>query len=132
MRPDDGRVMSNIIVQALQNRPITVFGDGRQTRSFCYVDDMIDAFIRLMDSPDDFTGPVNLGNPREMTILELAKMVIKLTGSTSGIQFKDLPVDDPYRRRPGIGLAKKYLKWSPTIGVEEGIKKTITYFQEVL
>ncbi|NOZ69266.1 MAG: SDR family oxidoreductase, partial [Deferribacteres bacterium] len=115
MHPNDGRVISNFIMQALQGKPITVYGDGSQSRSFCYVDDLIDGFIKLMDTPDDFTGPVNLGNPDEFTILELAEKVIELTGTKSRIVFKPLPYDDPTQRQPDIRLAKKKLKWKPKV-----------------
>jgi UDP-glucuronate decarboxylase len=125
-------VVSNFIVQALKGEPITVYGDGSQTRSFCYVDDLIDAFIRLMDTPDDFTGPVNTGNPCEFSILELAEKVIKLAGSRSEIIFKPLPSDDPKQRRPDISLAREKLGWEPRIGLEEGLKKTIKYFERLL
>lgn len=128
MHPNDGRVVSNFIIQALRNEPITVYGDGKQTRSFCYVDDMIDGFLRLMETPDDFTGPVNLGNPMEFTILELAEKVIELTGSKSEIIFKPLPDDDPKRRQPDIGLAQKVLGWRPTVDLDMGLRKTIAYF----
>ncbi|MEW5948506.1 MAG: UDP-glucuronic acid decarboxylase family protein [Thermodesulfobacteriota bacterium] len=129
MHPNDGRVVSNFIVQALRGKPITVYGDGKQTRSFCYVDDMIEAFIRLMDSPDGFTGPVNLGNPGEFTILELAEKIIVLTNSRSKIVFKPLPQDDPIQRQPDITLAGEKLGWEPKIGLEEGLKQTIIYFE---
>ena len=132
MHPNDGRVVSNFIVQALKNRDITVFGDGTQTRSFCYVDDLIEGLIRMMSGPDDFTGPVNLGNPDEFSILELAKKIIKITGSKSKIVFKPLPQDDPMQRRPDISLAKEKLKWQPTVKLDEGLKKTIKYFDEIL
>ncbi len=132
MHPNDGRVVSNFIVQALQNKPITVYGDGSQTRSFCYVDDMIDGFIKLMDSPADFTGPVNLGNPREFTIRELAGKVIAMTGSKSDIIVKPLPSDDPAQRQPDIRLAKEKLGWEPDIQLEQGLAKTIAYFQNLL
>ncbi len=131
MHPNDGRVVSNFIVQALKNEPITVYGDGQQTRSFCYVDDLIEAFIRLMDTSDEFTGPVNLGNPGEFTILELAETVIKLTNSSSKIVFEPLPHDDPLQRRPDISLAKKFLDWHPEIALKEGLNKTIAYFKTV-
>ncbi|HDK16359.1 MAG TPA: SDR family oxidoreductase [Nitrospirae bacterium] len=131
MHPDDGRVVSNFIMQALKGKPITVYGKGKQTRSFCYVDDMIDGFVGLMNSPDDITGPVNLGNPVEFTILELAHKVIELTGSKSRIIFKPLPHDDPTRRQPKITLAKKTLKWKPEVRLEDGLKKTIEYFRKV-
>ena len=132
MHPNDGRVVSNFIVQALKNRDITVFGDGTQTRSFCYVDDLIEGMIRMMNGPDDFTGPVNLGNPDEFTILELAKKIIKITGSKSKIVFKPLPQDDPMQRRPDISLAKEKLKWQPTVKLDQGLKRTIEYFDTIL
>lgn len=132
MHPNDGRVVSNFIVQALKGDPITVYGDGSQTRSFCYIDDMVEALIKLMNSREDFTGPVNLGNPQEFTILELAEKVIKLTGSKSKIIFKPLPEDDPKQRRPDISLAKKELQWEPKTPLEEGLEKTIFYFKKVL
>lgn len=132
MHPNDGRVVSNFIVQALSGKDITVFGDGSQSRSFCYVDDMIEAFIRLMDSPDDLTGPVNLGNPGEFTILELAQKIIGLTKSKSRIVFKPLPQDDPIQRQPDITLAREKLGWEPKIGLEEGLKQTIIYFENLL
>jgi len=129
MHPNDGRVVSNFIVQALNNDPITIYGDGSQTRSFCYVDDLIEAFIRLMETEKGFTGPVNTGNPMEFTILELAKKVIELTGSSSMISFKSLPLDDPRQRRPDISLAKEKLGWDPSIQLEEGLMHTISYFK---
>jgi UDP-glucuronate decarboxylase len=129
MYPNDGRVVSNFIMQALRGEDITVFGNGSQTRSFCYVDDLIDGFVRLMGSPDDLTGPVNLGNPDEFTILELAEAVIRLTGSESRIDFRPLPEDDPRQRQPDISLAKKRLGWSPLIKLENGLNKTIEYFR---
>ena len=132
MHLNDGRVVSNFIVQALQGNPITVFGDGTQTRSFCYVDDLIDGFIRFFNSPDDFTGPVNLGNPGEFTILELAEKVITMTGSKSEIVFKPLPADDPRQRQPDITLAKQVLGWAPKVILEKGLEKTIGYFDEQL
>ena len=132
MHPNDGRVVSNFIVQALKNRDITVFGDGTQTRSFCYVDDLIEGLIRMMSGPDDFVGPVNLGNPDEFTILELAKKIVKITNSKSKIVFKPLPQDDPMQRRPDISLAKEKLKWQPTVKLDEGLKKTIKYFDTIL
>ncbi|MCI5150444.1 MAG: SDR family oxidoreductase [Candidatus Electrothrix sp. MAN1_4] len=128
MHPNDGRVVSNFIVQALHNKPITVYGDGSQTRSFCYLDDMIDAFILLMNTGDDFTGPVNLGNPGEFTILELAEHILEMTGSKSEILFQPLPHDDPQQRKPDISLAKKELGWEPKVKLKEGIAKTIEYF----
>ena len=132
MRGDDGRVVSNFIVQALKGDDITIYGDGSQTRSFCYVDDLVDALIKMMNSRDGFTGPVNLGNPGEFTMLELAEKVIELTGSESKIVYMPLPQDDPTQRKPVIDLAKKELDWEPTIPLEEGLKKTIEYFKEVL
>ena len=129
MHPNDGRVVSNFIMQALRNDDITAFGDGTQTRSFCYVDDMIDGLVRLMNSPDGFTGPANLGNPEEFTILELARMIINLTESNSKIVFKPLPEDDPKQRQPDITLAKERLVWIPTTKLEDGLKKTIAYFK---
>lgn len=132
MHPNDGRVVSNFIVQALNNEPITIYGSGEQTRSFCYVDDMIEAFIRLMNSPDDVIGPVNLGNPGEFTIQELAEKVIELTGSHSELVFKPLPSDDPTRRCPDISVAKDKLGWEPTVKLEEGLRKTISYFDKLL
>ena len=132
MHPNDGRVVSNFIVQALTNQDITVYGDGSQTRSFCYVDDLIEGMIRMMNGPDDFAGPVNLGNPTEFTILDLAEKTIRLTGSKSEIIFKPLPQDDPLQRRPDITLAKEKLQWEPVIDVEKGLNKTIEYFRSIL
>jgi UDP-glucuronate decarboxylase len=132
MHPNDGRVVSNFIIQALRGEPLTVYGQGQQTRSFCYVDDLIEAFIRLMDTPDDFTGPVNTGNPGEFTILELAKLVIEYTGSKSVIEYRPLPTDDPKQRRPDITLAKAKLGWEPKVVLAEGLKKTIEYFDDFL
>ena len=132
MHPNDGRVVSNFIVQALTNRDITVYGDGSQTRSFCYVDDLIEGLIRMMNGPDNFVGPVNLGNPTEFTILDLAEKTIRLTGSKSKIIFKPLPQDDPLQRRPDITLAREKLQWEPTIDVEKGLNKTIEYFRSIL
>ncbi len=131
MHPDDGRVVSNFIMQALKGKPITVYGKGKQTRSFCYVDDMITGFIKLMNSPDDFTGPVNLGNPVEYTILEIAHKIVELTKSKSKIVFKPLPHDDPTQRQPKITLARKALQWKPTVKLEDGLKKTIEYFRNL-
>ena len=131
MNPSDGRVVSNFIVQALKSEDITVYGEGTQTRSFCYVDDLIDGMVRMMET-EDFTGPVNLGNPGEFTMLELAERVIGLTGSPSKIVHKPLPSDDPTQRRPVIDLAKEKLGWAPTVSLEEGLKKTIAYFREAL
>lgn len=132
MRGDDGRVVSNFIVQALKGEDITIYGDGKQTRSFCYVDELVDALIRMMNSRDGFTGPVNLGNPGEFTMLELAEKVIQLTGSSSKIVFKPLPSDDPTQRKPKIDLAKKELGWEPKIALDEGLKKTIEYFRKTI
>ncbi len=132
MHPNDGRVVSNFIVQALNNQDITLFGDGNQTRSFCYVDDLIEGMVRLMNTGDDVTGPVNVGNPGEFTIRELAEKVIKLTGSKSKLVFKPLPQDDPRQRKPDITLAKKLLDWEPKVPLEEGLKKTIEYFDKLL
>ena len=129
MHPNDGRVVSNFIMQALRGEPITIYGDGNQTRSFCYVDDLIEGLIRLMNSPDDFTGPVNLGNPVEFTILELARKVIVLTGSESKIIFKPLPEDDPKQRKPDIALALSKLDWKPEVMLEAGLKDTVEYFR---
>jgi len=131
MRPNDGRVVSNFIIQALKNEPVTIYGDGTQTRSFCYVDDMIDGFLKLMDTGDGFTGPVNLGNPNEISILDVARLIIELTGSKSEIIFKSLPADDPVQRKPDISLAKEQLGWNPKIDFKEGLEKTIHYFKEL-
>jgi UDP-glucuronate decarboxylase len=132
MHPDDGRVVSNFIVQALKGEDITIYGDGRQTRSFCYVDDLIEALIRAMNSPDDITGPINIGNPREFTILELANRVIELTGSRSKLVFNPLPADDPRQRRPDITLAQELLGWAPRIELREGLENTVHYFKAQL
>ena len=132
IHPNDGRVVSNFIVQALNNEPITIYGDGSQTRSFCYVDDLIEAFVRLMKTDDAFTGPVNTGNPVEFTILELAEKVIALTGSSSTIEFQPLPADDPKQRRPDISLAREKLGWEPKILLEDGLRHTIAYFERLL
>ena len=132
MHPDDGRVVSNFIVQALKGKPITLYGDGSQTRSFCYVSDMVDGLVRLMAAPSTFTGPVNLGNPRESSIKELAEIIVKLTKSKSKLVKKPLPVDDPMQRCPDIALARKKLKWRPTVKLEDGLKKTIAYFKGTL
>jgi UDP-glucuronate decarboxylase len=132
MHMNDGRVVSNFIIQALRGEDITVFGDGSQTRSFCYVDDMIDGFLKFMNTPDDFTGPVNLGNPSEFTILELAEKIIKLTKTHSRIVYKPLPEDDPQQRQPDINLAKKTLKWKPKVILDDGLKDTIAYFKKLL
>jgi UDP-glucuronate decarboxylase len=132
MHPNDGRVVSNFIVQALKGNAITIYGDGSQTRSFCYVDDMIEAMVRLMNSPDPLTGPINIGNPTEFTILELAKKIIKISGSKSKITYEKLPIDDPKQRKPDITLAKKELDWLPKVEIEEGLIKTIEYFENLL
>ena len=129
MHPNDGRVISNFIMQALKNKPVTLYGDGTQTRAFCFVDDMIEGLIKMMNGPDDFVGPVNLGNPREHTILELARLVIELTGSKSSLEFKPSPMDDPRRRQPDISLARDKLEWEPAVNLEEGLEKTIQYFR---
>jgi len=132
MHPNDGRVVSNFIVQALKGEPVTLFGDGGQTRSFCYVDDLVEALIRLMNSPVELTGPVNLGNPREFTVRQLAEMVIAMTGSRSKLEFRPLPIDDPKQRQPDISLARKALDWAPRTELEAGLKATISYFRELL
>jgi len=133
MHPNDGRVVSNFIVQALRQENITIYGDGSQTRSFQYIDDLLEGIIRIMNTPDEFTGPVNIGNPYEFTILELAKKILKLTGSSSSIEYKPLPSDDPVQRQPDITLAKKYLdNWEPTVQLEDGLIKTIDYFKNLL
>lgn len=132
MHPNDGRVVSNFIVQALQDQDMTLFGEGTQTRAFCYVDDLIGGLVKLMNTPDDFTGPVNLGNPNEWTMLDLAKLIIELTGSKSKMVFKPLPPDDPIRRKPDITLAKQSLKFAPQVSIEDGLKKTIKYFDKIL
>ena len=132
MHPNDGRVVSNFIVQALQGQDITIYGEGLQTRSFCYVDDLIEGMIRLMNSDPTFTGPVNIGNPVEFTIRELAESVLRLTGSKSQLRFLPLPADDPRQRRPDITLAKQQLDWAPTIELEAGLKRTIAYFSKLL
>jgi UDP-glucuronate decarboxylase len=132
MAINDGRVVSNFIIQALQGKKITVYGDGSHTRSFCYADDLIEGLILMMNSADEFYGPVNIGNPGEFTILELAQLIIKLTKSNSKIEFQPLPADDPAQRKPDITLAKKKIGWSPKIGLEEGLISTIKYFSDVL
>jgi UDP-glucuronate decarboxylase len=132
MHPNDGRVVSNFIVQALRGEPVTIYGDGSQTRSFCYVDDLVEAFIRFMATDDDVTGPINLGNPGEFTILELAEKVIAATGSRSELIRMPLPADDPVQRRPDITLAKDRLGWEPKIQLDEGLEKTIAYFDKLL
>jgi UDP-glucuronate decarboxylase len=130
MHPADGRVVSNFIVQALAGKPITIYGDGSQTRSFCYVDDLIEGWLRFMDAPAEMTGPVNIGNPNEFTILELAEAVIELTGSRSEIEFRPLPQDDPRQRQPDISLARSKLGWEPQVQLREGLEKTIAYFRD--
>lgn len=132
MHPNDGRVVSNFVVQALKGEDITIYGEGQQTRSFCYVDDLIEGFVRLMNSPEELTGPVNLGNPGEFTIKELAERVIELTGSSSKLIFQPLPQDDPKQRQPDIQLARSELGWEPNIKLDDGLRKTITYFDELL
>ena len=132
MRPNDGRVISNFIMQALKGEDITIYGDGSQTRSFCYVEDMVDGIIRIMNKPNGFTGPVNLGNPEEMSILTLAELIIDLTASKSKIVFRPLPQDDPVRRCPDITLAKKKLDWKPTVDLKSGVQQTIKYFVNLI
>jgi len=132
MQPDDGRVVSNFIVQALKGEPISVYGDGRQTRSFCFVDDLVEGLTRLMAAPDEVTGPINLGNPHEVTVLQLAERIVAMTGSKSGIEFKPLPADDPRQRQPDIAAARRLLGWEPKVTLEEGLAKTIAYFEERL
>jgi UDP-glucuronate decarboxylase len=132
MHPNDGRVISNFIMQALRNEPITIFGDGLQTRSFCYVEDMVEGIMRMMNGPDDFVGPVNLGNPGEYSMLELAENIVRLTRSKSRLEFQPSPMDDPRRRQPDIGLAKEKLGWEPVVSLHEGLEKTIAYFREIL
>lgn len=132
MHPNDGRVVSNFIVQALQNKPLTIFGHGEQTRSFCYVSDLIDAFVKFMGTPDDVTGPLNLGNPGEFTILELAETIIEMTGSRSDLRFMPLPSDDPKQRQPDLTRTKAALNWVPTTSLREGLSKTIPYFDSLL
>lgn len=132
MHPDDGRVVSNFIVQALRGQPITIYGSGRQTRSFCFVDDLVEGLVRLMRTPDEITGPVNLGRPVEFTMLELAEKVITLTGSTAGMAFKPLPVDDPVQRRPDISTAQRLLGWDPAIDLDNGLARTVEHFRRVL
>jgi len=132
MNIEDGRVVSNFIVQALKNEPLTVYGDGSQTRSFCYIDDLIEGIMRMMQTDESFTGPVNLGNPEEVTVLEVAKLVLELTCSKSEIEFRPLPQDDPKRRKPDITLARQTLGWEPTVKLKEGLITTIQYFRECL
>jgi UDP-glucuronate decarboxylase len=132
MHPHDGRVVSNFIVQALSGNPITIYGDGSQTRSFCYVDDLVEAFTRLMATDDSVTGPINLGNPNEFSMLELAEEVLRITGSRSTLAFNPLPSDDPTKRQPDIGLAKKLLDWEPTVSLRDGLTRTVDYFRHLL
>jgi UDP-glucuronate decarboxylase len=132
MHPNDGRVVSNFIVQAIRGEDVTIYGDGSQTRSFCYVDDLIDGMLRMMDSERGFFGPVNIGNPGEFTMLQLAENVLRLTGSKSRLVHKPLPPDDPRQRKPEIGLARDKLGWAPTVGIEDGLKETIAYFKKLL
>jgi UDP-glucuronate decarboxylase len=132
MHPNDGRVVSNFIVQALKGTDITVYGDGSQTRSFCYVSDLVEALVRLMDTSSDFTGPINLGNPKEFTILQLAETIVRMTASRSKIVFKPLPTDDPVQRQPDISLARRELSWEPKVPLEEGLRETIDYFKRTL
>jgi UDP-glucuronate decarboxylase len=132
MHPSDGRVVSNFIVQALRNEPITIYGDGRQTRSFCYVDDLVDGLLRMMDSGEDVTGPLNIGNPEEFTIMELAEEVLRLTGSRSSLAFKPLPPDDPRQRQPDISSARSTLGWEPRVPLRDGLRETIAYFKKAL
>ncbi|HEY8873312.1 MAG TPA: NAD-dependent epimerase/dehydratase family protein, partial [Stellaceae bacterium] len=132
MHPNDGRVVSNFIVQALRNEPITLYGDGTQTRAFCYVDDMIEGFLRMMDAPDDITGPMNLGNPVETPVIDLARLIIELAGSRSKIVHRPLPVDDPIRRCPDISQAKTLLDWQPHTALRPGLERTTAYFDKLL
>jgi UDP-glucuronate decarboxylase len=132
MQPNDGRVVSNFIVQALTNKDITIYGDGKQTRSFCFVSDLVEGIIRMMDSPNGFTGPVNMGNSEEFTMLALAESVLRFTGSKSKIVFQPLPLDDPKQRSPDIAIAKKHLDWEATVSLEDGLKETIAYFKAIL
>ncbi|RYY22810.1 MAG: SDR family oxidoreductase [Sphingomonadales bacterium] len=132
MHPEDGRVVSNFIMQSLTGQPITIYGDGQQTRSFCYVDDLIEGMIRLMNSPDEVTGPINIGNPGEFTIRELAEKVVEMVGADAELVFRDLPVNDPMQRKPDIAKAQSILEWEPTISLEQGLAKTIDYFRGVV
>jgi len=132
MQPDDGRVISNFIVQALRGDPITIFGDGSQTRSFCYIDDLVDGFISLMDASNDITGPINMGNPREFSIKQLAELVIEITGTKSSLIFEDLPEDDPLQRCPDISLAQHRLNWQPAVELEVGLQQTVDYFSQII
>jgi UDP-glucuronate decarboxylase len=129
MHPNDGRVVSNFIMQALRGQPITIYGDGAQTRSFCFVSDLVDGLVKLMESPDEVTGPVNLGNPVEFTMVELAKEIVGLTGSASVIEYKPLPQDDPRQRQPEISRARKFLNWEPRVPLRDGLSETIEYFR---
>jgi UDP-glucuronate decarboxylase len=129
MHPNDGRVVSNFMMQALAGEPITVYGDGSQTRSFCYVDDMVDAFVRLMSTPEDVTGPINLGNPHELSMLEIARRIVELAGSSSTVVFTPLPVDDPNHRQPDIACARSALDWRPTTHLDDGLRRTLDYFR---
>ena len=132
MHPNDGRVVSNFIVQALKGQDITIYGDGLQTRSFCYVDDLVEALLRMMDTPAEFTGPMNIGNPGEFTMIELAEKVLSLAGSRSTLVFEPLPSDDPKQRQPDISLAKATIGWEPKVALEDGLKETIAYFRKLL
>ena len=132
MRPDDGRVISNFIVQALRNEDITIYGEGKQTRSFCYIDDLIDALVKFMNTDKEITGPFNLGNPVEYSIIEIANLILKMTNSKSKLSFEKLPEDDPQKRRPNINLARKHLLWEPRIKLEDGLKSTIKYFKRII
>jgi UDP-glucuronate decarboxylase len=132
MHPNDGRVVSNFIVQALRGEDITIYGDGQQTRSFCYVDDMIEGFVRMMDTERGFTGPINVGNPCEFTMLQLAEEVLKQVGGRSKLAFKPLPADDPKQRQPDIAMARDKLGWEPTVQLEDGLRETIAYFKRTL
>jgi UDP-glucuronate decarboxylase len=132
MHPNDGRVVSNFIVQALKGEDITIYGDGQQTRSFCYVDDMIEGFVRMMDTERGFTGPINVGNPCEFTMLQLAEEVLKQVGGRSKLAFKALPADDPKQRQPDIAMARDKLGWEPTVQLEDGLRETIAYFKRTL
>ena len=132
MLPNDGRVVSNFIVRALRGEPLTVYGSGSQTRSFCYVDDLIDGLYRLMGAPDEVTGPINLGNPGELTIGKLAERIIMIAGSSSKVEYAALPADDPMQRQPDIALAKQLLQWSPTVGLDDGLQRTVDYFRDLL
>jgi UDP-glucuronate decarboxylase len=131
MHPNDGRVVSNFVVQALRNEDITIYGDGTQTRSFCYVDDLIDGMLKMMDAGEDIIGPINLGNPTEFTMLELAEKVLRLTGSKSKMIFKTLPQDDPRQRKPDIRLAEQNLDWKPSVALEDGLGMTVEYFRKL-